>query len=73
MLIDTSLAAWESQGRSDRASTAGFEDIQRIVRRHYQWVVLHDFLPTIVGSHAVMLCCRSSLTAHQSLSEVPLG
>ena len=26
-----------------------FEDIQREVRWHYQWVVLYDFLPTIVG------------------------
>ena len=29
--------------------TASFADIQRQVRFHYQWVVLHDFLPTIVG------------------------
>jgi len=26
-----------------------FEEIQRQVRWHYQWVALHDFLPTIVG------------------------
>jgi len=26
-----------------------FEEVQRIVRWHYQWVVLHDFLPTILG------------------------
>jgi len=26
-----------------------FEWVQREVRFHYQWVVLHDFLPTIVG------------------------
>lgn len=26
-----------------------FEDVQRLVRWHYQWVVLHDFLPTIIG------------------------
>ncbi len=26
-----------------------FEDVQRFVRWHYQWVVLHDFLPTIIG------------------------
>jgi hypothetical protein len=25
-----------------------FVDLQRLVRWHYQWVVLHDFLPTIV-------------------------
>jgi Animal haem peroxidase len=26
-----------------------FEQVQQEVRWHYQWVVLHDFLPTIVG------------------------
>ena len=26
-----------------------FEAVQRIVQWHYQWVVLHDFLPRIVG------------------------
>jgi hypothetical protein len=26
-----------------------FEEVQRMVRWHYQWVVLHDFLPTILG------------------------
>jgi hypothetical protein len=30
--------------------TADFPAIQRIVRFHYQWVVLHDFLPRIVSS-----------------------
>lgn len=30
-------------------ASVSFEEIQRQVRWHYQWVVLHDFLPTIVG------------------------
>ena len=30
-------------------SHADFHTIQRIVRWHYQWVVLHDFLPAIIG------------------------
>jgi hypothetical protein len=30
-----------------------FERVQRLVRWHYQWVVLHDFLPTIVGQEMV--------------------
>ena len=30
-------------------SGADFEFIQQMVRWHYQWVVLHEFLPTIVG------------------------
>jgi len=29
--------------------TWGFERIQREVRFHYQWVVLHDFLPTLIA------------------------
>jgi hypothetical protein len=28
---------------------ADFPKVQRLVRWHYQWVVLHDFLPTIIG------------------------
>src|SRR5262249_15384719 len=35
------------------SSKATFDDVQRMVRWHYQWVVLHDFLPTIVGIDTV--------------------
>jgi hypothetical protein len=31
-----------------------FSDVQRTVRWHYQWAVLHDFLPTIVGREMVL-------------------
>jgi hypothetical protein len=31
-----------------------FEEVQREVRFHYQWVVLHDFLPTIIGRDRVL-------------------
>ena len=31
-----------------------FEQIQREVRFHYQWMVLHDFLPTIIGRETVL-------------------
>lgn len=27
-----------------------FEEVQEVVRWHYQWVILHDFLPTIIGT-----------------------
>jgi hypothetical protein len=30
-----------------------FGDVQRLVRWHYQWVVLHDFLPKIVGCNII--------------------
>jgi len=33
----------------DDNSTLDFPSIQRLVRFHYQWVVLHDFLPRIVS------------------------
>lgn len=29
------------------------EEVQNVVRWHYQWVVLHDFLPTIAGRKVV--------------------
>jgi hypothetical protein len=34
-------------------SSAQFDEIQRMVRWHYQWVVLHDFLPTVIGKAMV--------------------
>jgi hypothetical protein len=33
----------------DEFPDADFQSIQRLVRWHYQWVILHDFLPTIIG------------------------
>ena len=33
----------------DVLGSAEVEEVQRMVRWHYQWVVLHDFLPTIIG------------------------
>jgi hypothetical protein len=37
-------------GRERRAEL--FAEAQRIVRWHYQWIVMHDFLPKIVGKQA---------------------
>jgi hypothetical protein len=34
----------------DVLGSTDFEHIQRQVRWHYQWVVLHDFLPTVIGT-----------------------
>jgi hypothetical protein len=34
---------------ADVTSARSFEEAQQTVRFHYQWVVLHDFLPTIIG------------------------
>jgi Animal haem peroxidase len=30
-----------------------FQEVQRLVRWHYQWVIVHDFLPTIIGQKTV--------------------
>jgi hypothetical protein len=41
----------------DKNKGLALPEIQRLVRWHYQWAVLHDFLPTIVGKdtvHAVL-------------------
>jgi hypothetical protein len=32
---------------------ASFAEVQRTVRWHYQWAVLHDFLPTVAGEKVV--------------------
>jgi hypothetical protein len=37
----------------ERGSETPFETAQRIVRWHYQWMVLHDFLPRVVGADAL--------------------
>ncbi len=36
-----------------KSPSTSFEDIQRLVRWHYQWIVLHDFLPRVVGPDVV--------------------
>src|SRR5262249_55310867 len=37
----------------DRAPDATFQEIQRQVRWHYQWLVINDFLRTICGNDVV--------------------
>ncbi|MFL5351691.1 peroxidase family protein [Archangium sp.] len=37
----------------DRDGATTFLEAQRLVRWHYQWVILHDFLPTIIGEQMV--------------------
>jgi hypothetical protein len=38
---------------ADLCPDATFPEVQRIVRWHYQWAVLHDFLPTVAGEENV--------------------
>lgn len=47
---------------------AGFEEIQRMVRWHYQWVVLHDFLPTVIGQETL-----DEIFGHVKEGETPLA
>lgn len=47
-----------------------FERAQQIVRWHYQWVVLHDFLPTIIGQDAVDVLLPHR-QAKKSVHDVP--
>lgn len=44
-----------------------FSDIQQIVRWHYQWAVLHDYLPRIVGDAMV-----ASILPHLAQKKSPL-
>ena len=51
-------------------ASAGFEEIQRMVRWHYQWIVLHDFLPTVIGKETtdeILGLSNGSTTANPQL------
>ena len=50
---------------------ATFEEVQRVVRWHYQWVVLHDFLPRIVGKHMVEAILPHLAHSHGNIHETP--
>jgi hypothetical protein len=43
---------------SSHRKTPSFAQVQKLVRWHYQWVVLDDFLPTIVGEDMVYSILR---------------
>lgn len=47
-----------------------FAEAQRIVRWHYQWLVVHEFLPRIVGQDLVdeILGVKPDVSAHSSSS-----
>ncbi len=38
---------------ADKFSADSFQTVQQLVRWHYQWLVLFDFLPRIIGRHQV--------------------
>jgi hypothetical protein len=39
--------------QKSKGDETGFQHIQKIVRWHYQWLILHDFLPTILGEETL--------------------
>jgi hypothetical protein len=50
-----------------------FEEIQRCVRWHYQWIVLHDFLPRILGwemVHSVLPHLKKSTSIYEDKPEL---
>jgi hypothetical protein len=40
----------------DTHPTASFEDVQRLVQWHYEWLVINDFLPAISGGRTFESC-----------------
>ncbi len=52
-----------------------FDEARRTVRWHYQWMVVHDFLPTILGPHLATQLLGDGprpLAANERLEFVPL-
>jgi hypothetical protein len=50
-----------------------FEEIQRFVRWHYQWIVLHDFLPRIVGwdvIHSILPHLKNQTSIYEDKPEL---
>jgi hypothetical protein len=52
-----------------------YDEARRIVRWHYQWIVVHDFLPTILGPHLAAQLLGDGprpLAVNEPLEFVPL-
>ncbi|MFP5041629.1 peroxidase family protein [Parasediminibacterium sp. JCM 36343] len=56
--------------QKDNGLDASFETVQNIVRWHYQWIILHDFLPTILGEDMVNEILPN-LTNGKTINEEP--
>jgi len=55
----------------ERNGSTTFEEAQRLVRWHYQWVVLHDFLPTIAGKPVMAAVLPSMKAGDSTLTNPP--
>ncbi len=42
-----------------------FQEAQRLVRWHYQWIIVHEFLPLLIGPHLVDEILRGGLRYYQ--------
>jgi Animal haem peroxidase len=51
--LQSTMLRFHNRVVDSKPKGTSFEEIQNAVRWHYQWVVLHDFLPTIVGPEMV--------------------
>jgi hypothetical protein len=56
---------------ADVLRTDSLEEIQQVVRFHYQWVVLYDFLPTIIGLETLQSILPHMTARHCSVLEKP--
>jgi heme peroxidase len=56
---------------ADEHTDKSFEAVQQLVRWHYQWVVLHDFLPTIVGPDLLQSILPHLKSGHSMLHDQP--
>lgn len=79
------FAAFHNKVAADNPN-ADFETLRQIVTRHYQWIVLTDFLPRIVGMHRMEAVLpgfgaggrvtearpQRSLTARLTAGQIPL-
>ena len=55
----------------DENPGASMKELQRVVRWHYQYVVLHDFLPTIVGQDMVLSILPHLKSGRSILADPP--
>ena len=55
----------------EASPNSSFEEIQRKVRWHYQWLVVHDFLPRICGAEMVHSILRKEGHCGCSLGDGP--
>jgi hypothetical protein len=49
-----------------------FDEARQIVRWHYQWIVIHDFLPKIVGEQTLAARVRPSSAAVPGEAAIPV-